>query len=557
MGDARSWLLHLAAGGLLALAVTATHGANYYVATDGSDFSSGLWPASPFKTIQKAMNTAGPGDVVHIRAGTYREQVDVIRGGGEAGKPLTVRNYNGEFVVIKGSDVVNGWTHHAGNIWKRTNWRINSQQVFVDFDDANPTAGPKPLQQIGMPSPYYTSTWEYNNPVGSGLGDMLPGSFYYDPAEAVLYVWLADGSDPNRHVIEASVRRRLFFMGRPHITLDGLRFRHSNVSAFAQQGAAVELSSHSLVIRCDIQFTDFAGVSMGYLQTNTQITQSTISNNGSTGVNAVAAAKFRIAGNTINGNNTRNFNPLWHAGGIKGVTQAWGNVEFNVIAWNNGSGVWFDYADSGQPIVVRFNYVHSNGPKDSGIFFEVSNNGLIHNNVVTNNTRRGIYVAASANVRVLNNTVARTSGHAGIEVGGMPRMGATLANNQILNNIISHGTTVHDLLITPASAASIHGNTSDYNLIWRPGGALKLWSGNSHADLPGWRAATGHDANSLSADPMFFPVTNPPSATNYKLRPGSPAIDTGLNLLSVYNRDYLGTLRPMFAGFDIGALETK
>ncbi len=537
--------------------LSSAHAANYYVAPDGSDFSSGLWPASPFKTIQKAMNTAGPGDTVHIRGGTYREQVELVRGGGEAGKPLTVKNYAGEFVVIKGSDVVTGWTHHAGNIWKRTNWRINSQQVFVDFDDARPTAGPKPLQQIGMPSPYYTATWEYNSPVGNGLADMMPGSFYYDPAEAVLYVWLADGSNPNDHVVEASVRRRIFFMGRPWITLDGLHFRHSNLSAFAQQGAAVELSSNSTVTRCDIQFTDFAGVSLGYLQTNGQVLLSNISNNGSTGINAVAASKFRIAGNTINANNTRNFNPLWHAGGIKGVTDAWGNIEFNVVAYNKGSGIWFDYTDSGQPIVIRFNYVHDNGPKDSGIFMEVAKNVLIHNNVISNNTRRGVYVAASSDVRVLNNTIAGTAGHAGIEVGGMPRAGASLTNNQILNNIISHGSTLHDLLITPPNGTTIAGNTSNHNLIWRSGAAIRLWSGNSYGDLAAWREATGHDTNSVSGDPMFFPVTNPPSATNYKLRPGSPAVDTGLNLLTVYNRDYLGTLRPMFAGFDIGALELK
>ena len=531
--------------------------AQYYVAPDGSDYSSGLWPASPFKTIQKAMNTAGPGDTVNIRGGTYREQVEVVRGGGEAGKPLTVKNYAGEFVVLKGSDVVTGWTSHAGSIWKRTNWRINSQQVFVDFDDARPTAGPKPLQQIGMPSPYYTATWEYNSPVGSGLADMMPGSFYYDPADATLYVWLADGSNPNDHVIEASVRRRIFFMGRPWITLDGLHFRHSNLSAFAQQGAAVELSSNSVVTRCDIQFTDFAGVSLGYLQTNAQVLLSNISNNGSTGINAVAASKFRIAGNTINANNTRNFNPLWHAGGIKGVTDAWGNIEFNVVAWNKGSGIWFDYTDSGQPILIRFNYVHDNGPKDSGVFMEVAKNVLIHNNVISNNTRRGVYVAASSGVRVLNNTIAGTAGHAAIEVGGMPRAGASLSNNQILNNIISHGSTLHDLLISPPNGTTIAGNTSNHNLIWRSGAAIRLWSGNSHGDLASWRAATGNDVDSVSGDPMFFPVTIPPSATNYKLRPGSPAVDTGLNLLTVYNRDYLGTLRPMFAGFDIGALELK
>jgi len=205
---------------------------------------------------------------------------------------------------------------------------------------------------------------------------------------------------------------------------------------------------------------------------------------------------------------------------------------------------------------VRFNFVHSNGPKEAGVFFEVSTNVLMHNNIVANNTRRGIYIAASSGVRVLNNTVVGTGGRAGVDIGGMPREGATLMNNQVLNNVIAHGTTTFDLLITPPNGTTIAANTSDYNLIWRADG-IRLWSGTQHGDLGAWRTKTGFDANSLSVDPLFLGATTPPAAANYKLRPGSPAIDRALSLIGVYNRDYLGTLRPMFAGFDIGAYEFK
>lgn len=537
------------------LLFAAAEAATYYVGPQGSDYSSGLWPETPFRSIQKAMNVAVAGDTVFIRTGVYREQIDVYRGGGAPGKPVTVKNYNGEPAYIKGSDIVTDWLHHEGAIWKKTGWAANSQQVFVDFNDANPAAGLKSLQQTGMPSRFY-GQWEYNNPVGSGLVDMTPGSFYHDAATQTLYVWLADGSNPNDHVIEASVRRRLFFMGKPWIVLDGLKFRHSNISAFIQQGAAVELSSHSVMQNCDVQFTDFAGVSTGYLQSNSQVLRSNISNNGATGINMPGTSNFRIAGNIINANNTRNFNPLWHAGGVKGATRAWGNVEFNLIAGNGGPGIWFDHANGGQPITVRFNFVHSNGPKEAGVFFEVSSNVLMHNNIVANNTRRGIYIAASSGVRVLNNTVVGTGGRADIDIGGMPREGASLTNNQIVNNVIAHGTTTFDLLITPPNGTTIAANTSDYNLIWRADG-IRLWSGTPHNALDSWRTRTGFDANSVSVDPLFLGATMPPAAANYKLRPGSPAVDAGLSLIGIYNRDYLGTLRPTGVGFDIGAYELK
>ena len=537
---------------LLALPAQAT---TYYVAPTGSDFSSGLWPASPFRTIQKAMDTAVAGDMVFIRGGVYREQVDVTRGGGSSGSPVRVQNYNGEPVVLKGSEVVTGWMLHSGAIWKKTGWVANSQQVFIDFDDANPTAGPKPLQQIGMPSTYY-SAWEYNKPVGSGLSSMMPGSFYYDPAAATLYVWLADGSDPNRHVVEASVRRRVLYMGRPWIVVEGLKFRHSNGSAFSQQGAAIELSSNSTLSRCDVQFTDFTGVAMGYLQSNSQLLDSVVSNNGALGVVASSTSNFRVAGNALNANNYRNFNPLWHAGGFKGATRAYGVVESNLVAYNNGSGVWFDYANSGMPIVIRYNYIHSNGPVDSGIFFEVSKNGLIHNNVIANNARRGIYIAASDNTRVLNNTVTRIGGHAGIEFGGMPREGATLTNNQMLNNIVSQGTTVQDVMLAKPNGGTIQGNTSNYNLVYRGlGQAIRLYSGAAYYDLPNWRTATGQDLNSLSADPLFVAPTAEPAGANFQLQSASPAIDKGANLAGTVERDFLGALRPVGVGYDIGAFE--
>ena len=529
--------------------------ATYYVATNGSDFASGLWAASPFRSIQKAMDVAVAGDIVYVRGGVYREQVDVQRGGGSAGSPVRVQNYNGEIVVVKGSEVVTGWTQHSGSVWKKTGWLANSQQVFVDFDDINPSASPKPLQQIGMPSSYFTS-WEYNAPVGSGLSNMVPGSFWYDAAAATLYVWLADGSDPNGHRIEASLRRRLFFMAKPWIVLEGIKFRHSNGAAFSQQSAAIEMSSNSIVSRCDVQYTDFTGVAMGYLQTNTQLLDSVVSHNGALGVVASATTNFRVAGNTLNANNIRNFNPLWHAGGFKAATKAYGIVESNLVAYNNGSGVWFDYANSGMPIVIRYNYIHSNGPKDSGIFFEVSKNGLIHDNIVANNTRRGIYIAASDNTRVLNNTVTRIAGHAGIEFGGMPREGATLTNNQMLNNIVSHGITTQDLMIAAPNGGTIQGNTSNYNLIYRGAGtAIRLFQGAAYYDLLKWRAATGHDVNSLSADPLYVTANATPIAANYQLQATSPAIDKGLNLAGTVERDFLGALRPAGAGYDIGAFE--
>lgn len=508
---------------LLVLAIPMARAATYFVAPNGSDGASGTSVDAAFKTIQKAVNAAAAGDTVLIRAGTYREEVELKSGGGAPGSYVTVKNYQGETPVIKGSDLVTGWIRHEGAIWKKAGWQVNSQQVFVDFDTQRPT---RPLQQIGMPSRFYKA-FEYPKPVGQGVADMIPGSFYYDQAAATLYVWLADGSDPNRHAVEASVRKRLFHVGKPYVRLQGLAFRHSNFSAFAQQGAAVELGAYSVLEGCDVQWTDFAGVSLGYFQTGAQVLNSNISNNGNSGINGPASYAFKVVNVTLAGNNYRNFNPLWHAGGLKATTKAYGTVDGNEVAGNNGSGIWFDYANGDQPIVIRNNYIHDNGPVDSAIFIEVSRNVDVSNNLLVNNARRGIYLSGSDNTRVFNNTIYGTRDYAGIELGGLPRAGATLTGNRVYNNIVTHGSSRYDLIIMPSNGTSITGNTSNFNNFYRPKETIRLSYERVHGDLPAWQKATGMDDRSVSLDPRLVAPEGGKSAAGFELQPDSPMAGAG------------------------------
>lgn len=520
----------------------------YYVSTSGKDTNSGTSLSYPLRTIQRAVSKAVAGDTINIRGGTYREEVSIYRGGGSAGKYLTIQAYGSEKPVLKGSVLVTGWTLHSGKIWKKTNWQYNSQQVFVDLRD-----GPS-LKQIGMPSGYYTK-YEYPKPLGSGVSSMVPGSFFYNKSQKVLYVWLPDGSNPNNHKIEASIKRRVLFMGKPWIYVKGLTFRHSSSSAFIKQGMGVELSSHSVCDRCNIQYMDFAGLGMGYLQTGAQVINSVISNNGNSGINMPASYNFRVANNKIYNNNTRNFYPLWHAGGIKAASKSYGRVEFNDVGKNNGTGVWFDYCNSGNQIIVRNNFIHNNGPVEAAIFMEASKNGLIYNNVITNNQRRGIYISASNSMKVYHNTVYGTKTHAAIEVHGMPRSGQTLTNNSVTNNIISHSTSKYDIHIARPNGGSIANNTSNHNLIYRASGSPQLaWGGNMYSSLSGWRTATGQDKNSQLGNPLFLSPSTTGSAPNWSVKSSSPAVNKGQSIGTV-TVDYNRNKRPNGTAHDVGAFE--
>lgn len=58
-------------------------------------------------------------------------------------------------------------------------------------------------------------------------------------------------------------------------------------------------------------------------------------------------------------------------------------------------------------------------------------------------------------------------------------------------------------------------------------------------------------SNNLTADPLFVDA----AARDFRLLPGSPAIDAGVALPEV-ERDFAGIARPLGGGYDVGAFES-
>src|SRR5688572_18454458 len=88
---------------LLALAKSA-QAEEWFVAPGGSGSGSS---ASPFGSVQQALDAAQPGDVVTLRAGTYAETL-ATRRGGDAGSSITLRREPaaGEVVITAAGRVV-------------------------------------------------------------------------------------------------------------------------------------------------------------------------------------------------------------------------------------------------------------------------------------------------------------------------------------------------------------------------------------------------------------------------------------------------------------------
>jgi len=98
-----------------------------YVSKDGSDTNDGSF-SNPFKTIQKASDVMPAGGTCYIREGVYRETVTVTK------ENQTFTNYNDEYVLVTGLDVVEGWSEYKEGIYQApfTFSELQFTQLFVN-----------------------------------------------------------------------------------------------------------------------------------------------------------------------------------------------------------------------------------------------------------------------------------------------------------------------------------------------------------------------------------------------------------------------------------------
>jgi parallel beta-helix repeat protein len=528
----------------------------YYVATNGNDSASGLSISQPFRTVQHGLDAAKPGDTIFVRQGTYRELL-VTPNSGSATNYIALHGYTNEKPVIKGSALVTNWVRHSGAIWKATNWYSFSQQVFDDGAY---------LQQIGQLPPAL-SEW-ICEPVGLGLEDMYPGSFYYSTNELALYVWLADNSAPSNSVIEASYGydKRLFVSGSYYHIKD-LSFRHNGM---VTTWGCVVLGPFSILESCDVEWCSMIGLDVGH---DAQVIGCNVSHNGYMGIGN-GHSNILIRGCTIFSNNYRCFNVDWAAAGMKLMHTTSGIIESNEVAWNFANGIWFDYRRTTNHTEIRSNFVHDNRPPPrdpydviAGILVEMSKNIDVHNNLVLNNDGAGIIIAESDNCTVMNNTLVGTKRFEGLcsrtgkrlvedtgynsndsDIGQWATFSSNVVcNNLFYNNAIDMNWTTNSTATPPYRM----GNRSDYNSFYRDDGPIRV---NGYTTLADYSLASGYDTHSITSHPILLC----PPAGNYRLAPLSPCIDQGTNVnwLSSVS-DFAGGDRVWNAAVDLGSYEYK
>jgi len=240
------------------------HAADYFVAPDGSDESGAGTLQRPWKSIQKGLAAALPGDRVVLRGGEYRlpgcEGTIHFPRAGEPDKPITLTACEEEYVALLGSVRLTDWQPHQDRIFRCP---APAKIICGLFEDA-----------VRLNHPRSTGTRE-NPPVSA-----LQGPGQWTVADGWVYLWCREGDNPAQHRIEASqsvvvaadkpwvrVEKLHIFFGQPmglnlradHVVADGVEVAHVSNSVDNAYGAYFLSCSNSRLCNSTIHDSYYWG----------------------------------------------------------------------------------------------------------------------------------------------------------------------------------------------------------------------------------------------------------------------------------------------------------
>jgi hypothetical protein len=399
-------------------------------------------------TIQALVAKAAPGATFCIAPGLYRAQL----------------------IVPKDRQVFIG---QPGAI-------LNGAELVADMRQSGPfwvTATPRPGHRAF--GTCLTSRPRCNDPVRffldgqplepvAELASLRPGTVFDDPATGLSY--LAD--DPRGRTLERTLQPYAFRNdGARGVTVKGLIVE--KYATPAQQGAIFgdenPRATAWLIEDNEVRFNSGAGIATG---DKSIVRGNKVHHNGQLGISP-NGADVVIESNEIYENNIYGFDAGWEAGGVKAGDVARLTLRGNHVHDNYGSGLWCDV--DCRSVLIEGNLVERNS--DAGIFYEISFDAIIRDNIVRlNGTGRGgqqgslwvwgagIQIAASERVQVYGNTVTVSKGSTGIMLvdQGRERLDqppASAGHAKALYRTV--GNAVHDNKVIYEGPTGLSGGASD------------------------------------------------------------------------------------------------
>ena len=260
----------------------------YYVNASATSVGDGS-KEKPFKKIQSAAKIAEPGDEVIVAPGIYREWVNPKNGGTEK-KRITYRSEKPLAAHITGAEQIKNWTKVSGDVYtarvsNKVFGKYNPFTTLVsgDWFIAYMVAHTGDVFLNGKSMYEVQKKFDVQNPE------------IYVPSwdqEFTKYVWYTEqdkktdetvffanfqGKDPNKEVVEISVRRACFYPeeeGKGYITLKGFRVSKAATqwappTAYQEGMIGPHWSKGWIIEDCDVFESKCSGISLGkYCQPN-------------------------------------------------------------------------------------------------------------------------------------------------------------------------------------------------------------------------------------------------------------------------------------------------
>jgi hypothetical protein len=444
----------------------------YYVATNGVDTNSGTATNAPWRTIQHAANTLVPGDTALVRGGIYNEVVTVNVSGSAAGGRVTFQNFPCETPIVDGTGLPIAQLDYAAGLFEFT-------------------------------------TASYITVQGFEIRNYTTSSTAYVPA----------GID-----ITGAPHDLMFISNRVHNIANSNTGKNANAYGIAVHGTLPQAISNLV----------FHG---NEIYSNTLGQSETFSLDGN-------CNGFEISGNFVHDNNNIGIGFIGYEGVCSDASQDYtrngvcrSNVVWNISDASNPTYPANDYSadgiysDGGSNVLIELNLIHN---CDLGVELASEHKGhaaiacLCRDNLIWSNYMTGISIGGysasvgqAINCAITHNTLfhndTRQSGTGEIELQYAP------LSNSITHNILVANS--QNLLIGNQFTQNTN-NVVDWNLYFAPGGVDNStweWKKKSYNGFAAYQTATGNDAHSIFADPLFINATN----LNFHLSTNSPAVNAG------------------------------
>jgi hypothetical protein len=325
----------------------------------------------PWKTIAKAAERAGAGDVVLIRDGVYHEQV-VVRNSGTEQAPIRFEAAPGAHVVVTGADRLTGWQKVEGG---RPIYRVPWPHRFNTWSRTMAHPGDEYHRLIGRCEQVAVEGYLLRQVLEAG--QLAPGTFFADVDHQALLVWDRASRDLNRVAVEASVRQQVWRVEGAWVQVRGVRFCYA--ANPAQQGAVILGGRHDTLEDCVVEQMNSSGAT--FAGEDAVVRRCVFRDNGQLGFGAGSAHRLLFTECLVENNNTKGFSRDWEAGGDKLVLCRDVVLERSRFVRNRGHGLWFDIGN--EHCTVRQCLLADN--EDSGIFYEISFGLQAHDNVIVGN----------------------------------------------------------------------------------------------------------------------------------------------------------------------------